>query len=149
MQAIKIKRNANTELEYQIFQPSINKDIKQIVQECNLCMTYRDVQLKQPLISHQIPMWPWQKVFVDLCRHSNRDYVIIVDSHSNSPDLYQISNQTSESEITAMQHSFSWFGVAEEVFSENGPCLASAEFIQFTAVWDFKRTTSSLLYPHW
>ncbi len=66
---------------------------------------------------------------------------MIVNSHSNYPDLYQIPNETSE----AMQHNFSWFGV----FSDNEPCFASAEYILFGVARDFKRTTSSLLYPHW
>ena len=109
-------------------------------------MTNRDVQTKQPLISHQIPTRPWQKVVVDLFRY-NKDYLIIVDSHSNYPDLYQIPDQTSEAVIKAMHHSFSQFGVAEELLTENGPCFVSAEYIQIAAAWDFKRTSSSLLYP--
>ena len=57
-----------------------------------------------------------EKVAVDLCRHDNKDYLIIVDSHSNYPDLYQIPAQITEAEIKVMQHSFSRFRVAEEVF---------------------------------
>ena len=30
-----------------------------------------------------------------------------------------------------MQYSLSRFGVVEDVFSDNGPCFASAEYIQF------------------
>ena len=41
--------------------------------------------------------------------------------------------------VKAMQHSFSWFGVAEEMFSDNGPYFTSAKYIQFTAAWDFKK----------
>ena len=74
-----------------------------------------------------------RQVSVGLCRHSNRDYLITVDSHSNYLDLYQIPNQTSEAVITAMQRSLSRFGVAEEVISNNGPCFSSAEYIQFAA----------------
>ena len=72
-----------------IFWLGINKDIERIIQDCNLCMIYRDAQLKQPPISHQIPTQSWQKVAVDLCRYNNKDYLIIVDSHSNYQDLYQ------------------------------------------------------------
>ena len=81
-----------------------------------------------------------KKVSVGLYSHSNRDCLIIVYSHSNYPDLYQIPNQTREAIITAMRHSIGRFGVAEEVFSDNEPCFASAEYI-------LTRTTSSLLYP--
>ena len=109
-------------------------------------MTYRDVQPKQPPISHQIPIRQWKKVTVALCRYNNKDYLIIVDSYSNYPDLYQIPNQTSKAIITAMQHSFNQFRVTEEIFSDNGLCFASAEYIQFALAWDFRRT-SSLLYP--
>ena len=54
MLAMKVKRNANAEPEYPFF--GINEDIERIVQECYMCMTYRDAQLKQPLISHHTPM---------------------------------------------------------------------------------------------
>ena len=52
MPAIKTKRNVD------VFWPGKNKDIEIVAQYCNLCMTFRDAQLKQPLISHQIPTRP-------------------------------------------------------------------------------------------
>ena len=46
-----------------------------------------------------------------------------------------------------MQHHFSQFGIIEEVFSDNASCSLSAEYMQFTAAWDFKRITLSPLHP--
>ena len=50
-----------------------------------------------------------------------------------------------------MQHRFSWFAVAEEVFSANGLCFASAEYEQFAAAWNFKKNNliTTLLTIKW
>ena len=72
---------------------------------------------------------------------------MIVDYHSNYPDVYQTPSQSSKTVITAMKESLGKFGIPDLLFSDNGPCYSSSEFEKFAEEWNFKHVTSSPMYP--
>ena len=57
------------------------------------------------------------------CQLDNKDYLVIVDYHSNYPDVYQIPSQSSKSVITAMKERFGRFGIPDLLFSDNWSVL--------------------------
>ena len=130
-----------------VFWPGINKDIEEMVNQCTDCIDHRARHCPEPLIPHEVPTKARSKVGSDLFHHDNKDYLVIVDYHSNYPDVYQIPSQSSKSVITAMKESFRRFGIPDFLFSDNGPCYSSSEFEKFVEEWDFKHVTSSPMYP--
>ena len=130
-----------------VFWPGINKDIEKMVNQCSDYIDHRARHCPEPLVPHEVPTQAWSKVGSDLFQLDNTDYLVIVDYHSNYPDVYQIPSQSSKSVITAMKESFGRFGIPNLLFSGNGPCYSSSEFENFAEEWDFKHVTSSPMYP--
>ena len=130
-----------------VFWPGINKDIEKMVNQCSDCIDHRARHCPEPLVPHEVQTQAWSKVGSDLFQLDNKDYLVIVDYHSNYPDVYQIPSQSSKSVITAMKESFGRFGIPDLLFSDNGPCYSSSEFEKFAEEWDFKHVTSSPMYP--
>ena len=129
-----------------MFWPGINKDIEKMVSQCSDCLDHRDRQCPEPMIPHEVPTQAWSKVGSDLFQLDNKEYVPIVDYHSNYPYIYQIPNQSSKSVIQAMKECFGRFGIPHELVSDNGPCYSSTIFKQFDKEWDFNHITSSPTY---
>ena len=44
----------------------MSKDIEDFNSSCAVCKSYRPDQQKEPIISHEIPTGPWEKVACDL-----------------------------------------------------------------------------------
>jgi hypothetical protein len=44
-----------------IFWPGMSKQIKEYVSKCSICLTYRDANTKEPLMTTEFPYRPYQK----------------------------------------------------------------------------------------
>ena len=84
-----------------------------MVNQCGDCIDHRAIHCPEPLVPHEVPTQTWSKVGSDLFQLDNKDYLVIVDYHSNYPDVYQIPSQSSKSVITAMKESFGRFGIPD------------------------------------
>lgn len=49
-----------------IFWPDMSEQIKQKVQNCEVCMEFRDSQQNPPMQSHEIPHFPFQYISMDV-----------------------------------------------------------------------------------
>jgi hypothetical protein len=129
------------------FWPGMSSQIENIVSSCTTCVKHRNKQQKEPLISHEVPDRPWQKVGTDLFTWNDHDYLLIADYHSKFFEYALLPNTKSKTVITYMKSIFSRQGIPEEVVSDNGPQYSSDEFATFARKWEFKHTTSSPKYP--
>ncbi|KAK9704571.1 Integrase zinc binding domain [Popillia japonica] len=50
-----------------LFWPGMNSQIKDIVQNCEICCKFADSQRKAPMQSHEIPIYPFKYVSLDVC----------------------------------------------------------------------------------
>ena len=48
------------------------------VSHCSICQEYENSQCKEPLMSHDVPARPWEKVGVDIFTFKNHDYLMAV-----------------------------------------------------------------------
>ena len=130
-----------------MFWPSMNQHIENMVQSCHTCIKHRNKQQKEPLLSHEVPHKPWQKVGTDLFKWENHDYVLVADYYSKFIEFHILPDTKSSTVVTYIKSIFSRHGIPEEVISDNGPQYASKEFAKFAEKWEFKHTTSSPRYP--
>lgn len=121
--------------------------MKDFVGQCDVCLTHRDSQVQEPLLQHEVPPRPWAKVAADICFHSGRTLLVIVDYFSNFIEVDSLSSETSKSAIRSLMATFSRFGVPDSLVTDNGPCFASSEFAKFVDQWNFQHITSSPRYP--
>uniref|UniRef100_A0A665VK30 Integrase catalytic domain-containing protein n=1 Tax=Echeneis naucrates TaxID=173247 RepID=A0A665VK30_ECHNA len=94
-----------------------------------------------------VPTGPWQKVGTDLCHLNGKDYPVIIDYHSNFPEIAQLRNTSASGVITHMKSCFSRHGIPLVVISDNGPQYNCREFRQFSQDDGFQHITSSSLHP--
>lgn len=70
-----------------------------------------------------------------------------VDYYTKYPEISKLSDTTSKHIILVLESIFARHGVPDELFSDNGTQLISAEMQNFAAKWEFKYTTSSPEFP--
>ena len=130
-----------------VFWPGIGKEIELMIGSCSTCLEFQNKQRPEPLIPHNIPSSPWEKIGTDLFHLYGKHYVIIVDYTSKYFDISQMSDCQSSTVIAHTKKIFSKYGIPKEVFSDNGPEFSSAEYKSFSKQWDFHHETSSPEYP--
>lgn len=62
-----------------LYWPNMAADIKVKVERCALCQEYQLANTKEPLLSHDVPKRPWEKVGIDIFTYNNHDYLVTVD----------------------------------------------------------------------
>lgn len=130
-----------------IYWPCMNSDIENYIQNCQTCLKYRKSNTPQPLMPHEIPDLPWQKVGADIFQFESKYYVLIVDYYSEYFEVAPISSYHSKNVITQFKSIFCRHGIPVQIMSDNGPPFNSADFKNFCNSWDIQHITSSPHYP--
>ena len=130
-----------------IYWPRMMAEISDLVSRCDVCQTYSDNNTKEPMLSHPVPVYPYQVVSSDLFEHRGRHYAVIVDHFSDFIDFEEIPSETSNALVKFMKRTFAIHGIPSRLISDNGPCYKSEEFRKFAESYDFKHDTSSPHYP--
>ena len=130
-----------------MYWPGLNKDIEDAVSTCATCLKFKTANAREPLIPHEIPQVPFQKVAVDILTFQGADYLVLVDYYSKYPELSRLNTGKSASAVISHIKSISArHGIPEEIVSDNMP-FNSVQFRSFAADWGIKLTTSSPTYP--
>ncbi len=64
----------------------------------------------------------------------NKSYLVVVDSYSKWPEVFEMSTTTTSKAISVLSHLFSHYGCPDQLVSDNGPQFASKEFEEFMKV---------------
>ena len=129
-----------------LFWPGMSQDIAETVSKCEICLTHRASQQKEPLLCHKVPQRPWQKLAADIMTWQEKDYLVVVDYFSKYPEIALLERKTAKCVITHFKSIFARHGVPDELFTDNMP-FGSAVFQEFATDWDIKLSTSSPRYP--
>lgn len=130
-----------------IFWPGMQAQIADTVSRCAICNTYRKQNRKEPMIGHDIPKRPWQKVATDIFELDGEHYLVLIDYYSNFIELSKLNTITSQAVIKICKQQFSRHGIPDEVCSDNGTQYSSTEFRTFSEEYGFNHVTSSPTYP--
>lgn len=130
-----------------LYWPGINKDISDMISKCAVCNENRNRQQKEPMIPHEVPDRPWQKIGVDLFELAGQKYVLMVDYYSKFFELSRLSNEKSGHVIDMMKPHFARHGIPDICISDNAMQFCSSEFKAFAKLYGFKHITSSPRYP--
>ena len=129
-----------------VWWPGLSHEVENLIKQCPTCACDFTPR-KEPMISTELPEYPWQKVGTDLFHFKGSTYLIVVDYFSRYPEVQKLAGTSSRNIIEVLKMIFSRFGIPEVVVSDNGPQYTSFEFKQFAEAYDFCHTTSSLLLP--
>ena len=62
-----------------VYWPSMNQEITDYIEHCDTCNMYASHPQQEPLIVHDVPERPWQKVGCDIFTLDHKDYLYTVD----------------------------------------------------------------------
>ena len=77
------------------FWPRISCDITQLVLNSPTCLKYRNSNPKDPLMSPEIPEYPWQVVASDIFTWNQKDFIVVADYYSHYFEVKEIPNMKS------------------------------------------------------
>lgn len=126
-----------------IFWPNINSQLDNYISNCQACLTYRKQNSKEPLINHEIPEVPWNKVGADIFHFRNKSFIIIVDYFSKFVEMEELNSLKSKEVIEKLKRIFVRHGIPQTVMTDNGPEFSSTDFRNFSYEWNFIHRTSS------
>ena len=131
-----------------VYWPGMNSELKDYVSKCETCNMYQSSQPKEPLISHNLPTRPWEKIGCDIFTLGGNDYLCTVDYYS---DYFEVDPLNGSKDATAiikkLKRHFSNHGIPDTVQTDNGPPFNSKQFENFGTQYGFDHTTSSPEYP--
>ena len=125
----------------------INRDIKETVEQCKHCSIHRNSQRREPLISTNMPNYPWEHIAADLFVLKGENYLVVVDYYSRYPEIVHLIDTTSQGVICKIKSIFARWGIPSQLTTDNGPQFSSNEFKKFAKEYEFIHQTSSPRYP--
>jgi len=73
---------------------SMDNEIRQYVNSCVTCSTFRNANVKESLIYHEIPSLPFEIVSCDILTFAGLDFLVIADHYSKWLELIKIQQKT-------------------------------------------------------
>lgn len=132
-----------------VFWPNIKSHINDKIARCSTCLKYAPKQQNPPMLSHDVPKSPFERVSIDICElvinEKNRKFLITVDHYSDYFEIDELKDMKSKTIIDICRRNFSRHGIPIVCVSDNGTNLVSNEFKKFADEWEFTIKTSS---PH-
>ena len=131
-----------------VYWPGIDNDIDNTILSCQQCQDCLPSHAKEPLIHKHKPDRPFQEIAVDLCTHAGHHYLVIVDCHTDWPEILPMDHNTTASKlITSLKQAFCRTAIPDILWSDGGPQFTSHVFNDFSQQWGFSHKVSSPHYP--
>lgn len=128
--------------------PGLNAEIETLGKQCIPCVTNTNDPRKSMTIPWSRPQRPWERIHIDFAGPVNNCYYfIIIDAYSKYPEIFKMSNITTDETISKLRETFSRWGIPNEIISDNGPQLTSQEFKKFITSNGIKHITSAPYHP--
>ena len=119
-----------------VYWPGMYEEIEQAVKKCPVCNKYSKGNQKEPMLPHEIPNRPWEKLGADYFTFAGKDYLLVVDYYSKYPEVVCMNSKTAEATVKQMTQIFSRHGIPNVLVADNMP-FNSKVFKQFAREWDF------------
>lgn len=129
-----------------VYWPGLMTEIENLIAKCSVCEKYRNLNCKEPLLPHDIPDIPFNKVGVDILYFQGKDYLVLKDYFSKWLEIVPLKLKTADSIIAVLKNIFSTHGIPKQVVADNMP-FNSFRFKEFASHWNFEVINSSPHYP--
>lgn len=130
-----------------VFWPGMTQQIEDKVKMCETCSKFSASQQKLPMITHEIPEYPFQYVSMDCFEQKvegkKKNFLVIVDHYSDFFELNILKDMTPTSVIKASKINFARYGIPQRICSDKGTNFVNKEMRKFAQEWEFEHVTSS------
>ncbi|XP_033120129.1 uncharacterized protein K02A2.6-like [Anneissia japonica] len=128
-----------------LYWPGISSGIESLISKCSACTEFKRKNQREPMILHELPKEPFNKVGANIFHYAGNDHLIVVDYYSNYPEVVTLCNKTAKDVICKLKSIFARHSIPEKFISDNMP-FASWEMKQFAKSWGKELITSSTTY---
>ena len=125
----------------------MKSDLEEFISKCPTCNAHQAGQPKEPMICHEIPSRPWEKIACDLFELNGGDYLITADYYSSFFEIDRLYYKTAKEIISKLKVHLSRHGLPDQLISDNGPPFNAFAFADFAHAYNFEHITSSPGYP--
>ncbi|XP_064463992.1 uncharacterized protein K02A2.6-like [Ornithodoros turicata] len=139
----KMKRRARCT----VFWPKLNDAIDKVCDNCAECQANKPRNKKMPMLSHEIPRLPWERVGLDLFAHGHKMYIVMVDFYSFYFEVQELQTANARQINNFCMKVFATHGLPVTLVSDNGPPFSSYEFKQFLEHLQIRHITASPYHP--
>lgn len=127
---------------------NIDKDIEEMVRNCQQCQETRGNPTKAPLHVWERPTEPFQRIHADYAGpFMGKQFFILVDAYSKWTEVYIVPNITTDTTIQKCREFFSTFGIPSVFVSDNGTQFTSGDFKTFLKMNGIVHKLSAPYHP--
>ncbi|XP_055921606.1 uncharacterized protein K02A2.6-like [Eupeodes corollae] len=131
-----------------VYWPSIDADIKILIQNCNNCASAAKMPTKTLLQPWPTPTEPWERLHLDYAGPIEGNYfLVLVDALSKWPEIVVTKSITTQRTLEILSEIFSRFGLPKTIVSDNGTQFKSSQFQQYMAENGIQHLCSSPYNP--
>ena len=130
-----------------VFWSNINADIEGYIKHCATCLKFQQMQPKEKIIHHNIPLRPWEVVSADVFHFKNKHYLCIVDYNSKFLVIKRLEGLSAENLINTIKLIFTEHGIPHKIMSDVGTNFIADMFWQFCKSIYVEQVISSV-YHH-
>ncbi|XP_055539500.1 uncharacterized protein LOC129726612 [Wyeomyia smithii] len=128
-----------------VFWPGMSAQIKEAIQSCATCAKFAASQSNPPMMTHGIPVYPFQFVSMDVFfsdyQGTKRAFLVTVDHYSDYFEVNILKDLKLESVIAACKENFARHGKPQIILTDNGTNFVCRKMEEFAIEWDFQHTT--------
>ena len=119
----------------------MDKDVATYVAKCDGCNSQSTEQGKEPLIYHELPTGPWEKIAVDLFDLNGTEFMVTVDYYSSFFEVDRLTSKTAEEVVNPTERDMGFHTSCFQTIG-NPSLLPNSKTLQTVMV-----LTSSPTYP--
>lgn len=128
--------------------PAMATQIEDVISHCKICIVHQNSKQREPLINHEIPYKPWNKIGCDILYMGRVMYLLVIDYYTKWVELVMLSsNAHSQTVIQHLKSMFARLGIPSIMISDGGPQFNSLQFKKFADEWGFKHIFTSPRNP--
>ena len=125
-----------------MFWPRMHAEIIEAVRRCETCQLTQPQQQRQPLMTHPIPVHPWQCVASDCFELNSKHFVVLVDIYLDFVEVSQLPDLSGNSLIKVLKPIFTAHGAPAAMKTDNATNCTSSDLRRFWKSWDIEHITS-------
>ena len=111
-----------------VYWSNINVDIEKYVKCCATCLKFQQMQPKEKIIHHDIPLRLWEVLGADVFHFNNKNYLCIADYHGKFPMVKRLEGLSAESLIAIIKVISAKYGIPCKLMSDPGTNFVSDKF---------------------
>jgi len=118
-----------------------------MVKLCTPCQDNQSMNVKAPLMSHDILQKPWHTLGSDLLFWNNSPYLLVSDFYSIFPLVRKLNDIRSDTTMVHLKSIFGEHGIPSKLITSNGTQLTSTLFRESSKAYGFVHVTTSPYFP--